>query len=230
MIPPNSGRPPYRLVVCPRTQADRAADLPFDVRDRFTARELSELGSVAQRRRRDRVAGRLAAKRALAAHFLEEFGWNAEPRDLEIGNDPAGRPVLRLPRGAPAPSPSFSIAHCAEGAAAAVASQGRLVGVDMEMIVPRPAEVMAFVSAEGDDPLLPSVPEAQARLWTGKEAALKLFGLGLDADARGVRDFGGEVSFSGLPEKAWRGAGAPRVRVVYEAVGPAMVAVAFTGD
>jgi phosphopantetheinyl transferase len=225
------GRPPYRLAYCARSEADRALALPADVRERFSAAELAELESLPERRRRDRLSGRLAAKRALAAHFSAEFGWDAEPKDLEISNDPDGRPLLRLPRGAPAEAPSFSIAHCAEGGAAAVGAPGRRVGVDLELVVARPAEVIAFVAAPGEDRSAPPTdPGAQARLWTGKEAALKLLGLGLDADARDVRETDGEIRYEGRPAAAWRALGAPRVRAAFTRAGAAMLAVAYTGE
>lgn len=226
------GRPEYRVALCPRAEADRAADLPPDLRERFSERERAELAALPDRRRRDRVAGRLAAKRALAAHFSAEYGWEAEPSDLEIANDSEGRPILRLPAGAPAPTPCFSIAHCAEGAVAAVAAPGRRVGVDLELVVARPAEVIAFVAAPGEERGAPaSDPDAQARLWTGKEAALKLLGLGLDADARAVRVAGdGSVAYDGRPAEVWRALGAPRARAKFERVGAAMLAVAYTGE
>lgn len=231
MPPAAPGRPPYRLAYCSRAEADRAAALPEDVRARFSAAELAELEDLPERRRRDRVAGRLAAKRALAAHFAAEDGWTPEPRELEVFNDAEGRPILRLPRGAGAPLPSFSLAHCAEGGAAAVAAPGRRVGVDLELVVARPAEVIAFVAGEAERGAAPeSDPEAQARLWTGKEAALKLLGLGLDADARDARVGGGEVAYAGRPAAAWRALGGPRVRVAWERAGGAMLAVAYTGD
>ena len=231
MTSPTPSRPPYRLAYCPRAEADRALSLPSDVRERFSAAELAELEALPERRRRDRLAGRLAAKRALAAHFSAEYGWDPDARDLAISNDAEGRPVLRLPKGAPAPAPSFSIAHCAEGGAAAVGAPGRRVGVDLELVISRPAEVIAFVAAPGEDRgAPPSDPEAQARLWTGKEAGLKLLGLGLDSDARDVRETDGEIRYEGAPAAAWRALGAPRVRAAFERAGAAMLAVAYTGD
>jgi phosphopantetheinyl transferase len=231
MTPSTPSRPPYRLAYCPRAEADRCLALPADVRARFSADELAELESLPERRRRDRLAGRLAAKRVLAAHFSAECGWDAEARDLEIFNDADGRPVLRLPKGAPATAPSFSIAHCAEGGAAAAGAPGRRVGVDLELVVARPAEVIAFVAAPGEDRAAPpSDPDAQARLWTVKEAGLKLLGLGLDADARDVREENGEIRYAGRPAEAWRALGSPRVRAAFERAGAAMLAVAYTGE
>ena len=225
------GRPPYRLAFCPRSQAERVAGLPAELQARLSPAELTEMEAVAPRRRLDRLAGRLAAKRALAEHFEAEDGWRADPRELEIFNDTEGRPTLRLPAGAAVSTPSFSLSHCAEGGVAAVAAPGRLVGVDVETVVARPAEVLAFVSGPGEDRGRdPSDPAAQARLWTGKEAALKLLGLGLDADAKAVRPGSEGVAFTGRPAAAWDALGRPRVSLDYERVAGAMIAVAVTGD
>lgn len=222
--------PPYRLAFCPRSEALRLLEEPAQLRARFSAAELADLESLAERRRTDRIAGRLAAKRALAAHFADVHGWNPDPRELEVFNDEAGRPVLKLPKGAPAPAPAFSISHCPEGGAAAAAEPGRRVGVDIESVVARPAEVIAFVASPGEPAPGPSEPDAQARLWTGKEAALKMFGVGLDADAKDVRPVGGTVALSGTPAAVWRSLGSPRIRLDHETAGGALVAVAYTGD
>jgi len=147
-----------------------------------------------------------------------------------VTNDDAGRPLLSLPEDAPAPVPSFSISHCAQGGAAAVGAPGRLVGVDIETIVARPAEVIAFVSSPAELASGPSDPDGQARLWTGKEAALKLFGLGLDADAKAVRPEADGVTLTGTPAKAWAALGSPRVRLDYDGADGARIAVAYTGD
>lgn len=226
----SKGPPPYRRAFCPRAEAERVLGLAAELRGLLSEGELRDLESIVSRRRPDRLAGRLAAKRALAEHFWAEDGWRSEPRELEIFNDGAGRPLLRLPAGAVADAPSFSIAHCAEGGAAAVGAPGRRVGADLESVVARPLQVLAFVSGpEERGALGPRDLEAQARLWTGKEAALKLLGLGLEADAKAVR-LGPEVAWAGLPERAWRALGSPRVRLDYERIDGAMLAVAFTGD
>ncbi len=223
--------PPYRLAFCPRSEAERTLSAPAELRLRFAASELAELEALAERRRADRVAGRLAAKRALIAHFDAEYGWRPDPRELVVTNDADGRPALVLPKGAPAPAPSFSISHCAQGGAAAAAAPGRRVGVDVETVVARPDEVIAFVASAAELASAPaSDPSAQARLWTAKEAGLKLLGLGLDADAKDVRPGAGSLTLSGKPAEAWKKLGSPPLRLDHESVEGAVVAVAYTGD
>jgi phosphopantetheinyl transferase len=228
--PMTTARPPYRLAFCPRAEAERTLQEPSLLRTRLGEREAADLQALPERRRVDRLAGRLAAKRALTAHFIGEYGWEADPADLDIGNDGDGRPTLTLPKDAPAPVPSFSISHCAQGGAAAVAEPGRLVGVDVESIVPRPAEVIAFVAGPSELAAGPDDPEAQARLWTGKEAILKLLGLGLDADAKAVRPEADGAVLTGAPAKRWQQLGSPRLRLDFDGVEGARIAVAYTGD
>ncbi|MEK7389955.1 MAG: 4'-phosphopantetheinyl transferase superfamily protein [Elusimicrobiota bacterium] len=223
--------PAFQIATCSRREAERILSSPAELLNRFSEEEAVEITGLGQRRRLDRVGGRVAAKNALREHFSTVCGWSPAERQLEIFNAPDGRPLLRLPAGAPAQAPSFSISHCSHGAAAAVASPGRHVGVDMETIAPRPLSVLAFVSTDEERTAAESWDvEAQTKLWTGKEAVLKLFGLGLNADARNVRPQGETAALSGLPGQAWRRLGSPRVRLAYQRRSDVMLAVAYTGD
>ena len=219
----------YRLGWCAAESAASAAGLHGPEFARFSRSEARELEALTvEKKRRDRAAGRLAAKIALADHFEAEHGWRPRPEELVVGNDESGRPVLS-PAGLPGPVPSFSIAHCSAGGLCAVGAPGRRVGADFEELVPRPPAVLAFVAAPDELHRLPENPRAQNELWTGKEAVLKLLGLGLDADARMVvvRGGGEEVSLSGEPERAWRASGARPLRVDFLARGAALAAVAY---
>jgi phosphopantetheinyl transferase len=218
----------YRLGWCP---ASEAATLTAS--DWLAPEELAELEAIpSDKRRRDRLAGRVAAKRALAEHFQAEWGLRPPPQDIVLGNDEAGRPVLKRPLGSTGRPPSFSLSHSAWGGVCAVAAPGRRVGVDLESVVARPREVLAFVAAPDElHAAAPTDPQAQARLWTGKEAVLKLLGLGLDADPKmvEVRQAGAEVRLGGEPEKAWKRLGSPRIAVAFSPQDDSLAAVAYTG-
>ncbi len=216
-----------RLGWCAAAEADAVP-----AADWLSPGELEELDALSPRRRRDRMAGRVAAKRALTAHLREELGWDADPRELVIANDEEGRPLVRLPRGTPAGTPSISLSHSGWGGLCAVAAPGERVGCDLEAVVPRPREVLAFVAAPDElGSVDPSDPAAQARLWTGKEAVLKLLGLGLDADAKmvEVRAGGAEVRLGGLPARRWEELGRPRITVAFTPRDGFLAAVARTG-
>lgn len=218
----------YRLGWCPAAEA--AALIPSDW---LSPGELAQWEALASEKRRlDRLAGRVAAKRALAAHFEAEWGLRVPPTDIVLGNDEGGRPVLERPLGSTGRAPSFSVSHSAWGGVCAVAAPGRRVGVDLESVVARPREVLAFVAAPDElHAATPADPQAQARLWTGKEAVLKLLGLGLDADPKmvEVRESGSEVRLGGEPEKAWKRLGSPRITVTFSPQEGSMAAVAVSG-
>lgn len=218
----------YRLGWCPASEA--ATLTPSDW---LAPEELAEWEAIpSEKRRRDRLAGRVAAKRALAAHFEAEWGLRVPPTDIVLGNDADGRPVLERPLGSTGRAPSFSLSHSAWGGVCAVAAPGRRVGVDLESVVARPREVLAFVAAPDElHAVEPSDPAAQARLWTGKEAVLKLLGLGLDADPKmvEVRAGGAEVRLGGVPESRWKELGRPRLTVFFAPQDDSLAAVALTG-
>lgn len=218
----------YRLGWCPAAEA-----ATLTASDWLAPEELAELDAIpSDKRRRDRLAGRVAAKRALAGHFEAEWGLRPRPQEIVLGNDADGRPVLKRPLGSTGRAPSFSLSHSAWGGVCAVASPGRRVGVDLESVVARPREVLAFVAAPDElHAAAPSDPQAQARLWTGKEAVLKLLGLGLDADPKmvEVREAGAEVRLGGEPEKAWKRLGSPRITVSFKPQEGSLAAVALTG-
>jgi len=120
--------------------------------------------------------------------------------DLTIANEPSGAPyaelvgVDRLPW-------SLSISHRDSYGFAAVALDPSVsVGADLEMIAPRaPALVRTFFTEREAD-LVTDDPEGEvalARIWSAKEAALKVLGLGLRLDTRRLAvsdDVGGHRS------------------------------------
>jgi len=145
-------------------------------------RRTQALGYRHERDRRLSVAAYLLLKEALR----KECGVVGNPR---VARGPNGKPFLP-----DFPGIHFNLSHCPTAAVCVVSD--RPVGVDVEEIASVDWEVAAHVlsSAELNAVRASSEPEvAFARLWTQKEALVKLTGDGLD-DARlpnlldGLRD------------------------------------------
>lgn len=156
-----------------------------------------------EKRRREWLGGRTAAKTLLAESFLNR----ASPRDIFIGSDSSGRPACFF-SGAPA----LSISHCGEYAAAA-ADYGH-VGIDIEKIEPRARCWVedSFRPEEAGD----ASPESLTALWTRKESVLKALGLGLKCSALDVKVSGSTPEFSGTALARWRELGSPDMGIVTE--------------
>jgi phosphopantetheinyl transferase len=146
---------------------------------------LAGLGHVP--RRRKWLMGRAAAKR-LVCDMLGE-GRIAEKK-ISVLNQPSGEPFVLI-EGKGGWGRAISISHRSEvGMAAAPLDEAARIGADIETIEPRdPALVRQFytdseaqvVDAAGQDR-----DEIVSRIWSAKEAVLKLLGLGLRIDTRGV--------------------------------------------
>lgn len=172
----------------------------------------------AEKRRRDWLAGRVAAKRALARL------WGRAPRECGVEPDAQGRP---RPAGL---AGSLSISHCILGAAAAARKTG-LVGVDWETVEERPARVVELFARE-DERAFVATPDAQTRLWALKESALKLLGVGLSGGAHAARvhfEDAPRVEFFGAAQAAWRSLGSPAVRFFEARDAASRLCVAYTG-
>jgi 4'-phosphopantetheinyl transferase len=133
-----------------------------------------------EKRRREFVAGRLAAHRALA---LLEPGLRAEVRAREAGPD-SGRPLFWPERGL-----ALSISHSAGLAVAAVARGGAL-GVDLEERVEAGEAFLeeAFAPGEHEGYAAPCAGwmDPATAAWAMKEAVLKVWGVGLRAPLQKV--------------------------------------------
>lgn len=142
----------------------------------LSALEREELARCrTDKRRREFVAGRLAAHRALA---LLEPGLRAEVTARQDGPD-AGRPLFVPERGL-----ALSISHSA-GLAVAGVSRGGPLGVDLEQRVEAGAafleEAFAPGEYEGYFSLCAGRMDAITAAWALKEAVLKVWGVGLRA-------------------------------------------------
>ncbi len=110
----------------------------------------------------------------------ETYGLSPVP---EFGYEEHGKPFLLS-----YPGIHFSISHCRNGAACAISD--RSVGVDIETVPPVPDRDLCEVCFNGDERrIIESSPDPGiqfARLWTCKEAYLKLTGEGIVDDMPGV--------------------------------------------
>ncbi len=196
---------------CPISEAETLLGDPPSLREYLSGLEASTLGRLATpKRRREWLAGRLAAKRALI-QYLSERGIAASPGDMEIRNSPERRPYAAFPSSWNTRAPALSISHARDYAGCAVLSEGA-VGLDIERIEPRDPSwpwVMADPS-ELDDSLLAS-PARLTALWTIKEAVLKALGLGLSVDLRDLRVEGGRLELRGAALRRWQELLSPRV-------------------
>jgi len=128
---------------------------------------LSERGTAS--RIADRLAGRIAAKKALSALT------GVAPHAIDIPAAPSGEPLAQVPGW---PHVRVSLSH-REGTAFAVAVREGRVGVDLEHIGPRPESfaqqwfsLHERQEAHGEDARL-------TLMWAVKEAVLKALGTGM---------------------------------------------------
>lgn len=163
---------------CPRSEAEEALqnlDSPSCLLSRTEKNACRRLAT--EKRRVDWLSGRLAAKKALSARL------DVPPRDIEILNEPSGRPYCTH-----SAAPAISIAHASAGGLCAVSSGEAPIGADWETVGARSAQLLAFYTHPSErTPQVLSSPEAQTRLWAVKEAVLKFLGIGLACDPRDVR-------------------------------------------
>ena len=148
-------------------------------------RILAGLGIVP--RRRKWLMGRAAAKqlvRDMAA------GDSVPDNRISVLNQPSGEPFVLI-EGRGGWGRAISISHRSEvGMAAAPLDEAVRIGADVETVEPRdPALVRQFYT-EGEAQIVEAGgqerDEIVARIWSAKEAVLKLLGLGLRIDTRGV--------------------------------------------
>lgn len=132
------------------------------------------------KRRAELIAGRVAARRALARL---RPGWSTEVVARQGGQD-SGRPCFPA-----AQELALSISH-SEGLAVAAVGQGGPVGVDLEGRVEASAgfaeEAFAPGELEGWQAVCGGSLEALTAAWAMKEAVLKVWGVGLRAPLQRV--------------------------------------------
>jgi phosphopantetheinyl transferase len=146
------------------------------------------------KRRKDWLAGRLAAKRAIARYLEEVHRLSVPTAQIVIGYDEQGRPRPRLlSTNTVAEDLSLSLAHCDGWGLAAVADRPRVghIGVDLQRIRPvRPALVERILTASECMQLSERFAGREIEgffiYWTLKEAALKALGSDLRLPMRAL--------------------------------------------
>jgi len=121
------------------------------------------------KRVRDRVAGRMAAKRALASLT------GVDALHIRVASAASGEPVATVPGH---PTARVSVSH-REGRAIAIAVDSGRIGVDLEAIEPRDGSFQRTWFSEEERALAADDPLRQTLLWSIKEAVLKALGTGL---------------------------------------------------
>ncbi len=215
-----------RLAFCGRLAGDESSGRAW-----LTPEEERRWKALAcEKRRADWLSGRVAAKRALMPELAA--------LDVEVLNENSGRPFLRRLDGGPAAQ--ISISHCAEGAVCAVSINGGPVGVDVETVAPRAERVVELYAHDSERRAgLACDARKQTLLWTLKEAALKLLGLGLTCDPRDARlrslEPDAELAFFGAARRRWEDLGRPAIRSAWRdwawsAGSPCMLSWCWTSE
>jgi 4'-phosphopantetheinyl transferase len=130
-----------------------------------------------EQRQRDRIAGRIAAKRAV--HAL--IGVHAQ--DIRIDNAESGEPIVHTQGGEP--PVRVSITHRSGQAYATAVSQGR-VGVDLERIETRSGAFEREWFSPSERALMHGQDREITIAWSAKEAVLKALGKGLAFSPRDI--------------------------------------------
>jgi 4'-phosphopantetheinyl transferase len=145
------------------------------------------------KRRQDWLLGRLTAKELLQKYFLDQGGY-VPFRDIEILNEPGGRPYFQVAgEGLDKGLLTLSISHSQRTAVCAISQveAGENMGVDLEYIAPRPPLFVDTFMAQAEIEQLAGYTgtrywQAVTAMWSLKEAFLKACGEGLRVDTRKV--------------------------------------------
>jgi hypothetical protein len=145
---------------------------------------LSGLGLLP--RRRKWLLGRVAAKQLVR----EMSGDDVPDHRISILNQPSGEPFA-LVEGRGGWDRPISISHRSHvGMAAAPLDATVRIGADLETVEPRDLALVRQFYTDHEAAIVDAAGEARdevvARIWSAKEAVLKLLGLGLRIDTRGV--------------------------------------------
>ena len=149
--------------------------------------------------RRQSVAAYLLLRTALEQEYgiteppLFEYGEHGKPKLAPLSSPPlGGNPDAQeaSPNGwTMEGSLHFNLSHCREAVACVLSNQP--VGIDIESIRPIKESLVCYTMNDAEQELIFSAPNpdvAFTRLWTRKEAVMKLSGHGLATDMKSVLD------------------------------------------
>jgi len=151
----------------------------------LTTAERTVYDGLSPRRRRQWLAGRVAAKDAVLDRLRRRGAAEVYPQELRVENDAAGAPRIRANVTATVPEAlHLSIAHKDTLAAAIVGEHP--VGIDIERIEPREEGFLALAFSEAERALLAEEDAAAGatRGWVAKEVVAKAAGTGLQGRPR----------------------------------------------
>ncbi|MCF0173740.1 MAG: 4'-phosphopantetheinyl transferase superfamily protein [Bacteroidales bacterium] len=158
----------------------------FDDLQAFTTQDLERgLGLVGAQRREKAFKFVFEKDRKLStvAFLLLMFGLRREygiPEPQELVYSAHNKPLLKLH-----PDIHFNISHCPKAVACAISSQN--VGIDVEEMSQYSQDLSVQVHSKAENEIILSLPHPEdefCRLWTVKEAILKLTGIGMVDDTR----------------------------------------------
>lgn len=149
--------------------------------------------------RRQSVAAYLLLRTALEQEYgiteppLFEYGEHGKPKLAPLSSHPLGGnsdAQEASPNGGTMEGAlHFNLSHCREAVACVLSSQP--VGIDIESIRPIKDSLVRYTMNDAEQELIFSAPNpdvAFTRLWTRKEAVMKLSGHGLATDMKSVLD------------------------------------------
>jgi 4'-phosphopantetheinyl transferase len=153
----------------------------FDDMDAFTSQDLTRgIEKVSTQRRMKALNFKFEKDRKLSviAYLLLMYGLRNE-YNIQ-GTPDFAYTETQKPYLINSPNVHFNISHCSKVAVCAIMSQP--IGIDVEMMSSYTPELSEYVHNKEENRIIQSAPKPQeefCRLWTAKEAILKIKGTGL---------------------------------------------------
>ncbi|MFE2723236.1 holo-ACP synthase [Kitasatospora sp. NPDC059327] len=153
-----SGAPLIGIDVLELGELDRLCERPWFLRHCFAEEELVRAGQLGAGRRREFLAGRFAAKEAVLKVLGTGLLRGIAPREIAVGQDPTGRPALRLHGRAAARAAELGLA----GAAVSIAHKRRAVTAVAVGRLDPPAPPAAAPAPPAAGPVTPAGPATRS--------------------------------------------------------------------